>query len=180
MKDPIKLKELILEKVDLARIMLDYKVNFMYSPTKADEVQFKCPFHGQDNKPSARYYKATQSCWCWVCQKKWDAVGFVMEKEGLAFVSALNLLVNRYRIDTSSIPDTPEFKNPKVQKISEDSVLMTVLLNSIIEYRKKLPLEKYKVIVSFFYRLAYEKNLGSDVSEGIKKLNAKLEKLSHG
>ena len=60
MKDIEKLKDLVLEKVDLAQVMLDYKVNFVFNPLKVDEAQFKCPFHGQDTKPSARYYRATK------------------------------------------------------------------------------------------------------------------------
>jgi uncharacterized protein YkvS len=179
MKDPTLVKDLILEKVDLAKVMMDYKVDFMYNPSKQDEAQFRCPFHGQDTKPSARYYRATQSCWCWVCGKRWDVIGFIMERETMTFVGAVNYIANRYKVDTSSIPDTPEFKNPKVQKISEDSVLMTVLTNSIMESRKKLPLEKYRVICSFFYKLAYEKSLGQDTSEGVKKLIGKLEKINN-
>jgi hypothetical protein len=177
MKDPERLKELILKKIDLARVMLDYKVNFVFNPTKVDEAQFKCPFHGQDNKPSARYYRATQSCWCWACQKRWNVIEFVMEKEGLWYTNALNFLVNKYRIDISSIPDTPEFRMPKAQKISEESVLMITLFNSIIECRKKVPLEKYRVIVSFFYKLSYERSLGKDISAGVQKLKEKVEKL---
>jgi hypothetical protein len=178
-KDPEKLKEFILEKVDLAQVMLDYKVDFVFNPLKAEEAQFKCPFHGQDTKPSARYYRATQSCWCWACQKKWDVISFVMDKEGLWFNSALNFLVNRYRLDVSGISDTPEFKNPITQKISEESVLMAMLFNSIIECRKKIPLEKYRVIVSFFYKLSYEKSKGNDVSAGVQKLKEKIEKLQN-
>jgi len=35
--------------------------------TDMDEEQFSCPFHGKDTKPSARYYKSTDSCYCFTC-----------------------------------------------------------------------------------------------------------------
>jgi hypothetical protein len=42
------------------------------------EEQIKCPFHGADNKPSARVYpqdgKSRSHVWCYVCQERWDAL----------------------------------------------------------------------------------------------------------
>jgi hypothetical protein len=48
--------------------------------TTADrEEQFSCPFHGRDNKPSARVYPETvrgpSHVWCFVCQERWDVIG---------------------------------------------------------------------------------------------------------
>jgi hypothetical protein len=50
------------------------------SGSDAKEEQFKCPFHGADNKPSARIYPESATgpshAWCFVCQeKRWDAIG---------------------------------------------------------------------------------------------------------
>lgn len=44
------------------------------------EEQIPCPFHGADNKPSARVFPETDDrashVWCFVCQgKSWDAIG---------------------------------------------------------------------------------------------------------
>jgi len=43
------------------------------------EEQFSCPFHGKDNKPSARVYpssaRGASHVWCYVCQEKgWDCI----------------------------------------------------------------------------------------------------------
>lgn len=42
------------------------------------EEQFSCPFHGADNKPSARVYpesaRSRSHAWCFVCQERWDAI----------------------------------------------------------------------------------------------------------
>lgn len=50
------------------------------SGSEAKEEQFRCPFHGVDNKPSARIYPESATgpshAWCFVCQeKRWDAIG---------------------------------------------------------------------------------------------------------
>jgi hypothetical protein len=40
--------------------------------------QFPCPFHGSDNKPSARVYPTSERvpshAWCFVCQERWDVI----------------------------------------------------------------------------------------------------------
>jgi len=44
----------------------------------AQEEQFSCPFHGDDAKPSARYYPQNKNgisaVWCFVCREQWDAI----------------------------------------------------------------------------------------------------------
>lgn len=44
------------------------------------DEQFSCPFHGADNRPSARYYPdsvtSKSHVWCFKCHEKgWDAIG---------------------------------------------------------------------------------------------------------
>jgi hypothetical protein len=42
------------------------------------EEQISCPFHGADNRPSARIYpedaRNRSHVWCFVCQERWDAI----------------------------------------------------------------------------------------------------------
>lgn len=42
------------------------------------DEQFSCPFHGKDNKPSARFYPSSNNSpshvWCYVCQERWDCI----------------------------------------------------------------------------------------------------------
>lgn len=115
MKDLTKIRDLILEHLDLTQIMIDYGVEFIYNPLYMDEVQLRCPFHGKDNKPSARLYKATNTCYCWVCQKRWNGIDFIKEKEGFSYSAAINYILKKFNIDISSIPDMPEkVDNPKL------------------------------------------------------------------
>lgn len=173
MKDPIKLKELIIEKVDFGDLMISYGVDLKYDHHLMDEIQIKCPFHGRDTKPSARFYAKTKTCFCWVCRKSWDTVNFVMEKENMGFIAAIRYLLNRFKIDTSSIPDEPtiEFKVPEV---SSKNVDMLNVKNNILDLRQKIPFEKYRALCAVFCMLKYEASKGTDVLSGVHKLRDKI------
>jgi hypothetical protein len=175
MKDPLKLKELILKDLDMARVMLDYKVKFSLNPMRVNEAQFKCPFHGKDNKPSARFYRDTQSCWCWVCQKSWDVVSFVMDKEQMYFKQAINFLVEKYKLDTSSISEDPELKFPTVVGVPEINTDMICLRRKIREFKGKLSFEKYKIICFAFYLITFHHRMGKNIVEDMEKLRTKLD-----
>lgn len=71
--------------------------------TPAHEEQIHCPFHGADRSPSARHYPDTNSIHCFTCKKSWDPVRFVMEKRGLRFKEALDLLGRRYGVSTDTV-----------------------------------------------------------------------------
>jgi hypothetical protein len=177
MKDPIKLKELIIEQVNLADVMVSYHVHFLYNPKAADEAQFKCPFHGKDNKPSARLYNATKTCYCWVCRKAWDVVSFIMEKEHLSFSEALKFIVNKYEVDTSSIPDNLVLKFT-APEISDIEVKMKFLHTNILSLRGKVPLEKYQALCMGFMMAERAKSQGMDISESQNKIEDKLNIIS--
>lgn len=192
MKDLNRLKNFVLEKADFTRVLSDYKVNFMYDPQKFEETQLRCPFHGKDNKPSARYYKETQSLFCWVCYKRWNVITFIMEKEGINFSSALKFLVNKYKIDISSIPDEPEFKSPKLQPITSDlfddflndsindsffDVEIKIVLNKIRSLKNKIPFKKYSALCTALYMISYSNYCGLDVIESLNKLKEKIKTL---
>ena len=180
MKDPIKLKDLLLEKIKLVDVMLSYDVQFQYDPRLASEVQFKCPFHGPDNKPSARLYNTTNSCFCWVCRKSWDPVSFVMEKENFFFKRALLYLANRYKIDISSIPDTPhiELKDTTINR-EDKKVLFRTIHTNILALRKKIPFEKYRSLCAIYFMTKYQDYQKVDVLESLKKIEGKITCLYH-
>ena len=174
MKDPIKLKELILEKVDLSRLMLDDRVRFLYNPTNADEVQFHCPFHGEDKKPSARFYRSTNSCFCFKCKKAWDPVSYVMEKEGFHFRNALNHLITRYNVDISGISDDPEFKIDGPPRVSEANIRIISARNRIREIKGKVPLDRYRALCYAYYIISFKIFKGEPIINDINKLESKI------
>jgi len=173
MKDIRKLKELILEKVDLSEVMLQYGVKFVFNPHRANEVQYKCPFHGHDTKPSARFYRETKSCWCWKCHKYWDVVEFIKDKENLKYVSAILYIIKRYNIDTSSIPDAPDLSEEKFFG-NELNANLLLTKNHIRIKRGQAPLVKYGALVTAWYMVAYHQSLGHNISEQLSKLDQKV------
>jgi hypothetical protein len=153
MKDPIKLKELILKSVDFGKVLLEYNVPFNFNPLVADEAQFRCPFHGDDIKPSSRYYRSTQSAYCWVCKERWDIFSFLQKMEGWSFPETLNNLIKMYGVDTSPLPDVAEVRLKKAQektvvKVDERKMSIERLYQAITAVREEVPSDTF---VKFVY-----------------------------
>lgn len=173
MKDLNRLKEHIYSKLDMTNVLIDYGVKFIYNPKKLNETQLRCPFHGKDNKPSARFYKETQTLYCWVCMKKWDLVGFIMERESLNFIEAIRFLIDRYKIDTSGIPDDPRIVfRSKTNTGNNNQVDLIRIRDGIRKLKGKLDFNKYNRL---YY--AYQIVLLCKDTTAIKKLELKLQGL---
>jgi hypothetical protein len=173
MKDLEKVRELIVDKLDLATVMESYEVEFKHNPHLAAEVQFKCPFHGADNKPSARLYNNTKSCFCWVCRKAWDVVSFIMEKESMGYKQALNYIPGRYHLDLSSIPDSPTIEL-KITRISGKNILFMNLKSGIMDLKRKISFEKYKNLCAAFFMIKYQDSKNMDVMSSLHKMEEKI------
>ena len=78
------------QECDLGDLLQGYGYGVV--PDRQREQQFSCDLHGMDNKPSARLYGYNNTTYCWVCQKKRDAISYVMEKEHLNFRDAIEQL----------------------------------------------------------------------------------------
>lgn len=88
------------------------------------EEQFSCPFHGADNKPSARVYpddaNSRSHVWCYVCQEPhWDAIGLWKKHNNVSFGAALSGLERTFGIETPELPkelkvDAKEFEDPRL------------------------------------------------------------------
>lgn len=177
MKDPGRLKERILETVDMAEVMLSYHTSFLFNPRNADEVQYRCPFHGKDNKPSARYYRATQSCWCWVCHKRWNAIDYVKDAEGLSYYSAINRIIEKWKVNVDDILDAPRLDLTKTKKVEESSTTFSlrILTGKIRDFRGKIPVDKYAALVTALNMIAYAGFQDRPAQTMIQKLNEKVE-----
>ena len=75
--------------------------------------QILCPYHGDKNKPSARYYsssgRAQSHFFCFKCRLRLDAVGIFARHKHLKFMDALKALERRYNITPPKIEDGPSF-----------------------------------------------------------------------
>ena len=177
MKDPTKLKELILKSVDFGKVLLEYNVPFNFNPLIADEAQFRCPFHGDDIKPSSRYYRSTQSAYCWVCKERMNVISFIMKKQGLNFLGALSFIVNRYGIDTSLIPDAAEFLNNGPKETSRTNLELEYIKRRLFDIKGKIPFEKYNFLCSAYHIMSFKTSKDEDITDQISKLELKLETL---
>jgi len=81
------------QEADLGEMLSEW--GYSVVPDRMREQQFSCDLHGPDHKPSARYYGLSNSTYCWVCQKKRDAIEWVMEKEMVGFREAVEHLEER-------------------------------------------------------------------------------------
>jgi DNA primase len=66
-----------------------------------------CPFH-DDHRPSLQIDPRWQSYRCWACQKHGDVISFVMERERVNFLEALELLARRAGIALEKNVDSPQ------------------------------------------------------------------------
>lgn len=156
MKDLKVVKDLILQQVTLGEI-LKSKGLIYYA---LDEEQFSCPFHGADRKKSSRYYRETDSTYCWVCKERLDLFSWMMKQEGLSFSGVINSFVSTYRIDLSKLPDTIEksienhYKKDEI-KISARKVYTEKLSNVIHTLKYNVDFDQYKRLVLGYMMLKY-------------------------
>lgn len=85
-------------------------------PDESTPTQIACPFHGQDNKPSARYYPRSGNkhdyVRCFKCRENWDCVNLYAKFRGVRFMDALSELERRFRIKTPQRPEIGAFTDP--------------------------------------------------------------------
>jgi hypothetical protein len=85
-------------------------------------TQFACPFHGKDNRPSARAYPESGTgpshAWCFVCQERWDAISVWKKFNGgtdKKFTRILTEIEQAFGLDQPAFPDG-------LQSVSQEAV----------------------------------------------------------
>jgi hypothetical protein len=153
MKDFEKLRDHIKKSITLGMLLKnDDRITY-----DLDEEQIHCPFHGVDNKKSARYYKETDTMYCWVCKKKLDIFSYVSQKRGVGLREAFNYLIATYKIDISSVPEQMDvfiqgITGPSKVIIDQKKVFLIQVHDFICNLRDRIDSEKYKKLV-FSYML---------------------------
>jgi hypothetical protein len=84
------------------------------------EEQFQCPFHGQDNKPSARVYPSNgekrSHAWCFVCQERWDMLALWKKfnsAEEMSFSAVVTSIEKEYGITPPEMPQEATYRGPR-------------------------------------------------------------------
>jgi len=156
MKDLDKLKEKITEYVDLATILKEDGILV----SGLSEEQIHCPFHGPDRKKSSRFYKATDTIYCWTCKESWDLFSYLIKRDSIGFKEVLDSLVKNYRVDTSGVPDAVEGAKQKRIKAKQSrydqkKFYLEKLHTIVKELRNEIPQEKYTRLVFAYMLLKY-------------------------
>lgn len=157
MKDLESVKELIRQHVTLEELLRHR--NLIVGGM--DEEQFSCVFHGADRKKSARYYRETDTAYCWVCKEKWDLFAFTAKIEGMSFSQVLQHYLKLYRIDISKLPESMEAtiqrkiqarKTPALDKKKKD---IENIKSAILISRGKVEPEIYDKFVFSYMMLKF-------------------------
>lgn len=82
------------ERMDIEEVVGDY----LPLKRKGQNLWACCPFHGEKS-PSFSISPAKQFYKCFGCSKAGDAIGFVMEIEGIGFQEAIRHLAQKYGIE---------------------------------------------------------------------------------
>ena len=86
----------IKEQLHIYTVLADYNVEFFGGGTPE---QIHCPFHYPDTNRSCRVYPETDSLYCFVCDKTWDVIEFIKDKEELSFGAACAFIMSRYDVE---------------------------------------------------------------------------------
>lgn len=156
MKDLESLKTIIKEHVSLGDLLKqDGRITNLL-----DEEQFSCKFHGMDMKKSARYYRNTDKCYCWVCKKALDVISYVQQRDGLTFNEAIKFFINEYHIDISHLPESTEenikrTRNIIKSKVDNRKLIIEKLKQAILSVREEIEYPTYLKFVYSYMLLNY-------------------------
>jgi DNA primase len=101
LRDAVDMVELVGTKTDLRRVGSRYTG--------------LCPFH-DERTPSFSVNAVDKLYYCFGCQAKGDAIGFVEQAEGLDFVDAVEMLADRYGVQLERENDDPRAEQERHHK----------------------------------------------------------------
>jgi DNA primase len=101
LRDAVDMVELVGTKTDLRRVGSRYTG--------------LCPFH-DERTPSFSVNAVDKLFYCFGCQAKGDAIGFVEQAEGLDFVDAVETLADRYGVQLERENDDPRAEQQRHKK----------------------------------------------------------------
>ncbi len=134
--------ELVKEKINIVDLISEYL------PLKKSGVNFKtnCPFHNE--KTASFVVSPERQIWhCFGCQKGGDIFTFLIEKEGMEFKEALEMLAKKAGVILKQAPDKKDFKdrlfeiNLKAQEFFHYILTKHPLGKNALEYLKNRGLQ---------------------------------------
>ena len=173
----------IRERVSITQFLSD--LGYAIQPHGGDrEQQFSCDLHGDgtDSKPSARVYPSSNSWYCFACSKKRDSITTLMERKGLKFHEACDLIEKNY-----GLPPMPYEKEDsgyselsfREQKPTFDGMknrVNTILNTQRVE--KSITLSQYlsvwEVYNMILHKVESERMTEDNALQGLEKVKSKV------
>lgn len=173
----------IRERVSITQFLSD--LGYAIQPHGGDrEQQFSCDLHGDgtDSKPSARVYPSSNSWYCFACSKKRDSITTLMERKGLKFHEACDVIERNYGLpplpyekDENEYNDLV-FEERKPTFESMKNRINTILNTQRIE--KSITLSQYlsvwEVYNMILYKVENEKITEDSAIQGLMKIKTKV------
>lgn len=173
----------IRERVSITQFLSD--LGYGVQPHGGDrEQQFSCDLHGDgtDSKPSARVYPSSNSWYCFACSKKRDSITTLMERKGLKFHEACDVIEKNYGLPpmpyekSESAYSDLVFEERKPTFESMKNRINTILNTQRIE--KSITLSQYlsvwEVYSMILYKVDNEKMTEDNAIKGLMKIKSKV------
>lgn len=177
--------EVIHQRVTADDVLSRFGIRLRYNGQR--EEQFSCPFHGKDNKPSARFYptsvRGPAHVWCFVCQKNWDCIRLWKEFAGFEgkFGALLREIERSYGITP---PEAPRMaQEAKVDEAAEEvkrlfAVADSRLCNALPSFKQLDDMRGYLALGSVLDRLDYGLKEGTvEMAKAKELLRRVLDKI---
>lgn len=120
--------EFVLDRVDIVSLVGQY----VELKRAGRSHKGLCPFHGEKT-PSFVVSDERGSFHCFGCSAGGNAIGFVMQKENLGFLDALEFLAERYNLDLSQF-----LEEDNRQKEADTKPIFEVMREAALFYYKQL------------------------------------------
>lgn len=153
------------------------------------EEQISCPFHGKDEKPSARVYLTSSGgpsgAWCFVCRERWDVIALwrKFNDSEQPFGKTLSEIERAYQIPTPPVPEgvdaVKEVSDRRHESWSEFQMQVeTRLCSTRDDFLRTDNFKSYAAAGIVLDRIDYAVRHGTlSYEEAKKSLNALLHKI---
>lgn len=160
-------------------------------PDESTSYQILCPFHGDKNKPSARYYSNSglnsSHFYCFKCKSRMDSVALYAKFQGIKFYDALTSLEKKYNIkveeSTPSFDIAPSDRDSgyKSNAWSDMPRMWEIVENKLIRNRFKCTFNEYINLCRLLDNVIFDFNktgIGTqDMVTALHKASAKIDDL---
>ncbi len=169
--------------VTAADVLMKNGIELQRGGTQSEQIS--CPFHGDDRRPSAKYFPPERdkpsAVWCFVCHERWDALTLWKKFSGTEkFTEILREIERAFaltRPEPHQLPDAEEPADPLVDEVQQ---LFKVAERRLREYRHCFAMESHlklgQIIDYTLYHLERKQITLATAKERLEAVHARLKK----